>query len=74
MDTDLIFVVGLVLAPFPIPSIVSAWSERRVPRTAAIVVVVGCAMIVWALTQKPGGYRLEQVPDVIVGVIGRLIN
>lgn len=31
MDPDLIFVIGLVLAVFSVPSIMSAFSEGRAP-------------------------------------------
>ncbi len=72
-DSDLIFIVGLVLCVFSIPSIVSAFSDRRAPRVATLVLMAGGAMVVWAISNKPGGYQIEQIPDIFVRVVARFI-
>lgn len=72
-DSDLIFLIGLVLGVFAIPSIVSAFSDRRAPRVAALVLITGGVMVVWAIQSKPGGYRIEEIPDVVVRVVARFI-
>lgn len=74
MDPDLLFVIGLFLAVLAIPSVLSAYSESRPPRLAAILVILAGALIVAAVVQKPGGYRVDQIPNVIFGVIGKLLN
>lgn len=43
-------VVGLVLSVFAVPSVVSALSENRTPRIAALVVMLGGGLVVWAVT------------------------
>ena len=73
LDNDLMFIVGLVLCVFSIPSIVSAFSDRRAPRVATLVLMAGGAMVVWAIQTQPGGYRLEDIPDVFVRVVARFI-
>ena len=40
MDPDLMLVIGLVIGGFSIPSIMGALADGRVPRAAAIAVMV----------------------------------
>lgn len=74
MDYDLALVIGLVVAVFAIPAVVSSISDRRTPRVAAIAVIIGGGLIAWATMQKPGGYTIDQIPNVVVKVVGRYIN
>ena len=37
-----------------------------------IALVVGGGLVVFALTQKPGGYRIEDVPRTFIRVIADL--
>lgn len=71
MDTDLALVIGLIVAAFSIPSILSAISDRRAPRASAITVLIAGGLIVLAIQGKPGGYQLQQLPDVFLNVIAR---
>jgi len=74
MDHDLALVVGLVVAVFSVPAVISAFSERRAPRVAAIAVIVGSGLFAWAITQKPGGYTIPEIPNTFVKVVARFIN
>lgn len=74
MDFDLMFVIGVVLSGLAIPSILSAYSDNRAPRAAAIVLLIGGVLLVAAITKKPGGVALGQVPDIFFRVIARYIN
>lgn len=74
MDHDLALVVGLIIAVFSVPAVISALTDRRTPRVAAIAMIVGGGMAAWAMTQKPGGYTVSEVPDVVVRVIARYVN
>ena len=47
-----------------------AWIDRRPPRVSALLIVVGGGLIGYAITQKPGGYSLADVPEAFVNVIG----
>ncbi len=74
MDHDLALVIGLVVAVFSIPAVVSALSDRRTPRAAAIAMIIGGGLIAWAVAQKPGGYSIGEVPSVVVKVVARYVN
>jgi len=74
MDADLALVIGLIIAVFAIPAVVSALSEGHAPRVAAIAVLIGGGLVAFAVMQKPGGYAMNDLPQVVVGVIGRYIN
>jgi len=74
MDPDLFLVIGLALGVLTIPSLLSAYSESRAPRAAAIIVLISGVLIVVALANKAGGYTIAEIPDVIFRVIGRYLN
>jgi|TARA_B110000908_G_C10129335_1_gene391440 hypothetical protein len=74
MDPDLLIVIGLVVGGFSIPSILGAIADGRVPRAAAIAVMVAGGLIVLAINENPGGYTITDMPDVFVSVVARYIN
>lgn len=74
IDSDLILILGLIVAGMSIPAIISAFSASRPPRAAAIAAVIGGAMVVTALSLHPGGYRMQDLPDVAVRVADRYLN
>lgn len=71
MDTDLALILGLVILGFSIPSVLSAMSERRPPRASALTILIGFGLLFYAMTTHPGGYQIDQVPDVFFSVLGR---
>jgi len=73
-DPDLIFVIGLVVGLLAFPALLSAFSEGRPPRTAAIMVMIAAGLVVTALIQKPSGYSFGQTPQIFMDVIGRYVN
>ena len=73
MDTDLALILGLVIGGFSIPSIVSSISDGRAPRASMITILLAGALILYALAAKPGGYRIDQMPDVFFSVIDRIL-
>ncbi len=74
MDSDLMFVTGAVLLALSIPSILSAFADSRPPRAAAIILLIGGTLVIIALSHKPGGIALSEIPDIFFRVIGRLLN
>ncbi len=74
MDTDLVLTVGIVLLVLSVPTLLSAWVDGRIPRLGTLMVIVAGGMIVAALQTAPGGYRFEQVPGVMIGVVSRFFN
>ncbi len=74
MGPDLYLVIGLIVGALSIPAIVSAFSESRPPRAAAIMIMISAGLILLAVLQKPGGYTVDQIPDVFVNVVADLIR
>jgi hypothetical protein len=71
MDADLALVLGLIMAGFSVPSILSAISDGRSPRASMMTILIAGALLLFAISTKPGGYTLSQVPDVFFSVIAR---
>ena len=71
MDPDLALVLGIVIALFSIPSVMSALADRRAPRASALTILIAGGLILFAAQSKPGGIQLDEVPDVFVNVFAR---
>ncbi|SEO75420.1 hypothetical protein SAMN04490248_11167 [Salinihabitans flavidus] len=74
MNTDTALTIGLLIGVFSIPAMLSAYSEDRAPRYSMAAFILAAATIAWAVTQKPGGYELADVPNVVIEVIARMIR
>ncbi|MEM6308632.1 MAG: hypothetical protein AAF754_01185 [Pseudomonadota bacterium] len=74
MSADQWLVLGFILAVFSVPAIVSAWSDRRAPRVSAVTILIAGGMIIYALQQKPGGYVLADLPEVVIKVVSQVMN
>ena len=73
MDPDIALTLGIIIAAFSIPSILSALSDSRAPRASALTVLIGGGLILYAIQTSPGGYTLDQVPEVVIRVIGQFM-
>jgi hypothetical protein len=74
MDTDLLLIIGLVVTVLAVPSVISAFSESRPPRAAAVMFLIGGTLIVIALTQGTTRYAMGDLPEVLSRVIARYLN
>jgi hypothetical protein len=74
VNPDQFFVMGLLVGLLSIPALISAFSEGRPPRAAAIMVMIAIALVLLALLQKPGGYEVGDIPQVVVRVVSDLVN
>lgn len=74
IDSDLILVIGIILAVLSIPAMLSAFSESRAPRAPIVTILIAGAMILYAVKTHPGGYAISDVPHVFFEVVGRIIN
>lgn len=74
MDTDLFLTIGIVLAVLTLPSLLAGWTEGRLSRVGAITLIASIVLLVCAATQRPGGYSLNEIPHVMMGVVGHFIN
>jgi ABC-type transport system involved in cytochrome c biogenesis permease subunit len=72
MESDLAMVLGLLLGGLGAVSALSAFSDGRRPYTASALLLVCAGLILYAVWARPAAYRLEELPDVFFGVIGRL--
>lgn len=72
LDSDLFLVLGVVVLTFAIPAVISAFSDSRPPRVAAVVVLLGAGLLLLAFFSHPGGYRLQQIPEVFARVLARM--
>ena len=73
MNPDLLLAIGIVLAVLSIPSMLAAFADRRTPRVAALVAIIAGCMIVWAVREQPGGYTIQEIPEVFVRVVAEFI-
>ena len=74
VDPDLLFILGIVFAFLTFPALVSAFSESRPPRGAALMIVLAAGLILTAMTLKPGGYSIQETPKLFVEVVSGLFN
>jgi len=74
VDFDLIFVIGLVLAAFAIPSFMAAYAERRLPKHAALMLIIAGLAIWAAIQENPETYAFDTIDDTVLAVLGRYIN
>ncbi len=73
MSTDLALVLGILIAIFSIPSIISAFSDRRVPRASAVTVIIAGGLVLYAVQNKPGGYSLEDIPNAFIEIVADVL-
>ena len=74
MDPDIALVTGVVLLALAFPSLLSAFSESRPPRAAIFMIVAAAGAIYFAITSRPGGYAIEDIPGAFVRVVGMILN
>lgn len=57
MSYDLALVLGIVIAGFSIPAIVSAFSDSRAPRAASLMVLMGAVLLLGPLWKSRADTR-----------------
>ncbi|WP_282093772.1 hypothetical protein [Epibacterium ulvae] len=73
MDPDLSLIVGLGLGVLSVPALLSSISDARAPRSGGVVLLLAVALIVYAMLEKPGGYTLDELPNVLSTVVKRYL-
>lgn len=73
MNYDLLFVIGIILGVFSVPSIISSLTEGRAPRVAAVTLIAAGSLVVYAIRTRPGGYELQDVPAAFARVVAMFI-
>jgi hypothetical protein len=74
MDPDLFLVIGLLLIGLSAVSILSAFTDGRMPRAAAVMMIAATILIALAVSKRPGGYTWEDVPRAFVRVVAKVVN
>lgn len=74
MDNDLALVLGVVIFAFAIPAVISAFTDNRAPRAAALCFVIGGGLVAYAVSYNPGGYSFQDVPQAFARVVGKYIR
>lgn len=74
MQADVFLVVGIVLGVLAIPALLNAFTESRFPRLALSITALGAGLVALAISQKPSGYQLAEIPGVFVRVVSRVLN
>ncbi|MFN4157303.1 MAG: hypothetical protein ACK4GO_02720 [Gemmobacter sp.] len=74
MDTDLMLVVGVVVAVLTLPSLFSAFMDGRAPRAGAILALIAGVLIAVAVSERPGGYAIADIPDAFYRVFARYLR
>ncbi|MEM8578012.1 MAG: hypothetical protein AAGF60_09200 [Pseudomonadota bacterium] len=74
MNTDIALVLGIIIGGLSIPSILSALSDRRSPRASAVTILIAGCLIYYALSTRPGGYTVQDVPDAFIRVVALVLN
>lgn len=69
---DLYLVIGIAICAFSLPSALGALADRRSPRIAALVIVIGGALIALAFSQQ--SYALTDIPEAFVRVIAHFVR
>ncbi|UWQ78642.1 hypothetical protein K3725_15200 [Leisingera sp. S132] len=72
MQTDLALVLGLVIGGFTVPAVLAGLSERRPPRASLLPILAAIALVTYAVMMNPGGYSVEEIPDVFSRVAAQL--
>jgi len=69
MTNEFILVFGIVIGVLTIPSMFRAAIDGNPPRAAALAVVVAGGMIVYAVYNTPGGFAVNELPDMFTRVV-----
>jgi hypothetical protein len=74
MDPDVALTLAVLNGMFAVPATVSALSDLRRPYLGIGMLAASAALVLYATQQTAEPYTLDRLPDVLLTVIGRLIN
>ncbi len=73
MTPDHYMCIGVLAVMASIPAIFGAIKDGEPPRLAALVLLFGAGTIYYAISLRPGGYTLEEIPQAFVNVVGAFL-
>ena len=71
---DMWLVGGMAVLVLSIPAFVSAWSDRRAPAAALVLILLGGGMVLFGLTESPDGYTLADLPEAVIRVVAWIVR
>ncbi len=71
---DIAIVFATVCLALALPALLSAVSDASPPRAAGVLVVLAGVAIWWAITSRPGGYTLDDLPGAFARVVAMVLN
>jgi ABC-type Mn2+/Zn2+ transport system permease subunit len=74
VDGELLLIVGIAVAILSLPAMISSFSSSRPPRAAMIAALVGGVLIIAAIGAHPGGYRMQDLPQIAARVFDRYLH
>lgn len=74
MNNEFILILGIVIGVLTVPAMFSAWMEGVAPRVATFSAVVSGALILYAIYNTPGGYTVNELPDIFARVVADIIR
>jgi hypothetical protein len=74
LDPDLLMVVGVTVGVLTVPSLFSAFMDGRAPRAGAVMALIAGVLIAVAVSERPGGYAIAEIPDAFFRVFGRYLR
>ena len=66
--------VGVALGVLTVPALFSALTDGRPPRAGAILALIAGVLIALAVSQRPGGYSIAEIPDAFYRVFARYLR
>lgn len=73
ITNEFILVFGIVIGVLSIPAILSSLLDGSAPRVASFAVVISGAMIIYAISNTPGGYSIDQLPEIFTRVVASFL-
>jgi hypothetical protein len=74
MDADLSIVLGICLVALSLWPLLNGFTEGRVPRVPALMILCGSVLVAYALQTQPTGYSFGELPQVFARVFGQLLG
>ena len=74
LSRDAAIALATLLIALSLPSIVSAWVDRRFPRIGLVLLIGGCLLALWTAETYPGDYTWEDIPLAFIEVVAQILN
>ncbi|MCX7646050.1 MAG: hypothetical protein N2Z62_12260 [Rhodobacteraceae bacterium] len=74
MDPDVVMTIGVLLGAVSFPSVIhNVLHDGRPSKVVGFTSLVALTVIVIAAVNKPGGYAITDIPEVVISVLRRLV-